>query len=145
VPATAQTGTPLVVTVSGLDAYGNATPSYTGKVHFSSSDANAVLPADANLASGVGSFNVTLKTSGSQTLTAADTSNTTLRGTSAAILATGLTVTSFTPTLTGFRATFSKPFNPAVINLYDAAAAGFGPVDVSLTGPAGLVKGTLLL
>jgi len=38
--------TPLRMTVTALDAYGNRAVGYTGKVHFTSSDSLAWLPAD---------------------------------------------------------------------------------------------------
>jgi parallel beta-helix repeat protein/predicted outer membrane repeat protein len=57
-----------------------------------------------------------------------------------------LLVTSFTPTSTGFGATFNEPINPSVINLYDNAGAGLGPADVTLIGnTSGTVKGSLLI
>src|SRR5262249_33727903 len=66
-------------------------------------------------------------------------------GTSAAIAVRGLTVTALTPSPSGFSATFSKPFNPAVLNLYDAGGA-FGPPDVTLVlGASTTIKGTLVL
>ena len=57
------------------------------------------------------------------------------------IPATDLTVTSLTPTPTGFTATFSKPVLNTTINpvhLYSATAsnANFGPSDVTLVGKA---------
>src|SRR5262249_24576832 len=55
VPSGVQTtGVPFVVTVTALDATGNLAPAYSGKVHFTSSDAGAVLPADSTLTGGVG-------------------------------------------------------------------------------------------
>src|SRR5262249_32278407 len=106
-PTTAMTGTPFLLTVAALDAYGNPTSDYNGTVHFTSSDASAVLPANTKLGQGTGLFPVTLNSSGSQTLTATDQAKSAITGTSKAILTTGLTVTSFTPTPTGFTATFS--------------------------------------
>jgi hypothetical protein len=49
-------------------------------VHFTSSDGTALLPADATLSNGVGTFNATLKTAGSQTLAATDTVTTSITG-----------------------------------------------------------------
>src|SRR5207244_2579496 len=46
---------------------------YIGVVHFTSSDAQAALPANATLIGGSGSFSVSLKAAGSQSLTATDT------------------------------------------------------------------------
>ena len=72
-PATATTGTAFPFTVTALSA-GNATATgYTGTVHFTSSDGAASLPANAVLVNGVGTFNATLNTVGSQTITATDT------------------------------------------------------------------------
>ncbi len=53
---------------------------YTGTVHFTSSDPLAILPADAPLTNGVGTFNATLRAPGSQTLTATDTVNSAITG-----------------------------------------------------------------
>jgi hypothetical protein len=49
-------------------------------VHFTSSDAQAILPADSTLTNGVGTFSATLRTPGSQTLTATDTVNPSIAG-----------------------------------------------------------------
>ncbi len=65
------------ITVTAKDSYGNVVPSYSGMVHFSSSDTDTsdrTLPADSTLTDGVGVFSVTLKAEGSQTITATDTS-----------------------------------------------------------------------
>ncbi len=71
-PAPATAGSAFTFTVAAHDAFNNVTPSYAGSVHFTSSDAQATLPADSVLTGGSGSFNVTLRTTGSQTLSAAD-------------------------------------------------------------------------
>src|SRR5206468_24204 len=76
--------------------------------------------------------------------TATDSANS-LTGTSNPIAVRGLVVSAVTPTPTGFTASFSKAFDPAQLNLYDAASAGFGPADVVLVGPSGTVKGSLLV
>src|SRR5262245_44845172 len=74
-PATAAAGSVLSVTISALDHAGNPYPSYTGTVHFTSSDYQAVLPADYTFTAadhGVHTFSVSLKTAGAQSLTVAD-------------------------------------------------------------------------
>ena len=54
--------------------------------------------------------------------------------------------TSFTPTSTGFTATFAEPFNLAPLNLYSTAAANLGPADVTLVGAStGPVRGSLIV
>jgi streptogramin lyase len=82
-PAGATAGTAFAVTVTAYDPYNNVAPSYTGTVHFSSADPQAVLPPDAQLTNGIGSFNVTLKTAGTQGIQAADTGNAVLSGVAA--------------------------------------------------------------
>jgi hypothetical protein len=84
-PGTATAGTPVSVTVTALDPFGNYDSSYTGTVHFTSSDAQAALPSNAALTAGSGSFNVTFHTAGSQTVTAADAASPGIASTSAAV------------------------------------------------------------
>jgi phospholipase/lecithinase/hemolysin len=116
----ATTGLPLTFTVTALDQFNNISPSYAGTVHFMGSDtaAGTVLPADAALTSGVGTFSATLATAGNQFLTATDG---TINGTSSAILTRGLVVTSFVPTPSGLTITFNKPFNPSSVSMYSPA------------------------
>jgi hypothetical protein len=68
------------VTVTARDPYGNTATGYVGTVHFTSSDSQAILPADSTLASGIGTFSVTLKTAGNRTVTAADTADGSITG-----------------------------------------------------------------
>jgi hypothetical protein len=149
VPGTALTGTAFSFSVTAVDAFGNAVTGYGGTVHFTSSDGQASLPPNINLNNGAGIFNATLNTSGSQTLTATDTANGTVTGTSNPITVRGLIVTNFTPTPTGFSVTFSRPFvnsSASPINIYDAASAGYGPPDVTLVASdRTVVKGSLLI
>jgi Ca2+-binding RTX toxin-like protein len=78
-PVTA--GTPCVVTVTALDAYNNVVNGYRGTVHLSSSDTQAMLPADYTFTAtdnGTHAFSVILETAGNQTVTATDTQTGTL-------------------------------------------------------------------
>jgi hypothetical protein len=84
-PQTATAGAALTVTVTAQDQFGNTATGYTGTAHFTSSDAQATLPADSTLTNGTGSFSATLKTAGSQSLTATDTSSAGISGTQAGI------------------------------------------------------------
>jgi len=84
-PATATAGTPLNITVTALTAANATATSYTGTVHFTSSDVAAVLPANSTLTNGVGTFSATLKTAGAQTITATDTVTASITGTSGTI------------------------------------------------------------
>ena len=80
-PATAVMNIPVSVIVSALDSFGNQATGYGGTVHFTSTDPAAVLPLDAGLAGGVGSFQATMKTAGSRTITATDTVTASINGT----------------------------------------------------------------
>src|SRR5204863_4610865 len=73
---TAQTaGTPFTVTVNSVDATWNVITT-NDTVAITSSDVNAVLPANAALTNGTKTFSVTLKTGGSATVTASDVTHT---------------------------------------------------------------------
>jgi hypothetical protein len=72
-PANPVAGNAFAVTVQAVNDSGNPVSGYNGTVHISSSDGQAVLPADMALSNGCGTFCVTLKTAGSKTLTVADT------------------------------------------------------------------------
>ena len=90
-------------------------------VHLGSSDAKAALPPDAALTGGVGTFTVTLNSSGAQTITATDAvsaSPITISGTSAPIATAGLMVTGFSQTPTGFTATFNQAIDPADLTIF---------------------------
>jgi hypothetical protein len=68
-------GTAFPFTVVAQDQFGNTDLAYAGTVHFTSSDTSpgVVLPTDATLTSGQGSFNATLTKAGAQTIRGIDT------------------------------------------------------------------------
>jgi hypothetical protein len=75
-PSRVTSGAAFGVTLTAEDAFGNVATGYTGTVHFSSSDPQAVLPADYSFTAadrGVHTSSATLKTAGSQSITATDT------------------------------------------------------------------------
>jgi uncharacterized protein (TIGR03437 family) len=82
-------GTPMNFTVTALDYTGKPATSFTDTVAITSSDPGATLPANAALSAGVGVFSVTLNTGGLQTVTATDTTATSVTGTSPGINVTG--------------------------------------------------------
>jgi sugar lactone lactonase YvrE len=99
-PASNTAGVSGMFNVAALDANGYVAAGYAGTVHFTSSDPLAVLPADVALTNGTGTFSATLKTAGSQSLTATDTANGSLNGTEGSITVTP--AAAATLTLTGF-------------------------------------------
>lgn len=94
-PPTSIAGSALNLVVVAKDPFNNTLTEYTGTVHFSSSDAQAVLPADSLLISGTGIFTASLRTSGEQTLTASDTVSTFITGMSDAIAVSAASATHF--------------------------------------------------
>ncbi len=96
-PSVAKATQPFNVTVTLRDQFGNVATGYRGTVHFTSTDLLAQtlgdLPADytfTNGDAGTHTFSVTLATVGNQTITVADTANTTLRATSVPITVSAL-------------------------------------------------------
>jgi hypothetical protein len=73
--ATPTAGVGFTFTVTAQDTFGNVDVNYAGRVHFTSSDTSTgvVLPADASLGSGTGTFSATLTKAGSQSITGTDT------------------------------------------------------------------------
>ncbi len=138
--AAATTGTPIGVTVTAFDHYGNIDTSYNGTVKLTSTDGAAFLGNNYTFMTGSGrdngshTFSVTLNTAGNQTITATDTAltNPLVTGSSGNIVTRGLLVTSLTPTADGFIATFNKPFLPADLALYGASPNAVD--DVVMTG-----------
>ena len=72
-PTTATAGVAQDFTVTAKDSYGNTVTDYAGDVTITSSDgAFSSAPTHGTLTSGVGTFSVTLKSAGSQTVGAGD-------------------------------------------------------------------------
>ncbi len=87
-PSPTTAGVAHSFTVTLEDRYGNVASGYRGTVHFTSSDARAVLPANYTFTAadaGVHAFSATLKTAGTQSLTATDTTTASLTGTEGGI------------------------------------------------------------
>ena len=75
-PSQAVSGAAGNLTVTARDSGGNTVTGYLGTVHFTSSDPSAILPANYTFTgadAGVHTFSVTLKTYGTQSVTATDT------------------------------------------------------------------------
>ena len=161
-PASATAGVQFGnVVVTALDASDNTVGSYSGTVTFSSTDNGAMLPANAVLINGVGTFSATLTTSGSRKITATDSAISAITGTSASISVSAAAATHFSvnaPTTV----TTVVPFNLSV-TAYDqfnnlvtnyAGTVSFSvsnpdvlatlPVDSTLTFGTGVFSATLV-
>jgi hypothetical protein len=82
-PASAIAGNSFTITITALDANNNVATGYTGTVHFTSTDPHAVLPADYTFTAadaGMHTFSATLKTAGSQSITATDIQTSSITG-----------------------------------------------------------------
>ena len=164
------TGQPDAFTVTVTDSYGNIATNYTGTVKFSSSDAQAGLPANYTFQAadnGTHSFSATFNTVGTQSLTATDAANASLTSTPPGIQAELLPPTivsaataaatagnSFSYTITtqgSLPATFAASNLPAGLTLTGNTISGTptvaGAVAVSLvvTNAAGTTTQTVIL
>src|SRR5207302_1521646 len=113
-PSPTTAGVSGAITVTAHDPYDNTATGYTGKVHFTSSDAQAALPSDYTFSAadgGVHNFTATLRTAGSQSLTLTDMVTSTITGTQTGITvnaaaASSLAVSGFpSPTTAGVAGT----------------------------------------
>ncbi len=87
-PSPTTAGDAHTFTVTAVDRFGNTTTGYTGTVHLTSSDGQVVLPADYTFVSGdkgMHTFSATLKTAGSRSITATDTTTSSITGTQSGI------------------------------------------------------------
>src|SRR5207245_7315066 len=88
-PTSMTAGTTGTSTVTAQDPYGNVDTDYAGKVHFSSTDKQASLPANYTFVSadqGSHSFSVTPMTAGSQTVTGTDVNSPSITGAESGIV-----------------------------------------------------------
>jgi fibronectin type 3 domain-containing protein len=139
-PATATAGTAFNITVTALDSYNNTTPSFTGLIHFESTDPLATLPANYTFVAsdkGVHTFTngVTFRTVALQTLRAIDRSNTLIRG------STKVNVTPYVGGPAGRDIVLSSPSsNPGGLGLYSGSLATSSPLK-SISASFGLYEG----
>jgi FG-GAP-like repeat len=131
-PANTTAGAAQAFSVTVLDAFGNVAASYRGTVSFSSSDVQAGLPLKytfTNTDSGVHTFNVTLKTAGSQSIAVKDPVNAAFSATQSGIsVAASATAGSFV--VMGFPATTAGMAQAFTVTVKDA----FGNITTGYTG-----------
>jgi hypothetical protein len=113
--STPTAGTPFNITVTALDSSNSVVSTYTGTVHFTSSNGQAVQPASATVTNGMGIFAVTLNTAGSQTITVTGAAS--LTGTSTPIVVSPIGATHFSVTSATFNPAAGTPFNVTVTAL----------------------------
>ncbi len=121
-PETATLGASFGTIVVALDAANHPVRNYTGTLHFTSTDGAATLPGDYTFTAadhGKHVFQVTLNTSGAQTITAADTAASTVAG-SVTVNADPTGVATHFGVLSRENVTAGKSFDTVVVAL-DAA------------------------
>jgi hypothetical protein len=130
-PATATAGTAINVAVTAKDTYGNTVTTFADMVNFNSSDGSAVLPASSGLTSGTGTFSVTLKTVGNQSVTATDASKGAITGSSGTIAVSPASATHFQ---------VIAPTTVAAGTSFNVAVTAFDAYNNTATAYAGIVK-----
>jgi len=88
-------GTAGTFTISVLNPDGSADTGYSGTVQITSSDPQAVLPANFTITGGSATFSATLKTAGVQSLTATDTVTPGITGSDVGIVVTPAAASQF--------------------------------------------------
>jgi hypothetical protein len=139
-PSSSQAGVPFNVTVTALDKNNQTVTSYSGTVHFSSSDSSAILPPDSPLTNGIGTFAVTLRTLGTQTVSVVDSAHNTITG-SASISNTPGPATHFALSA-GSTETAGAAFNISVtaFDAFNNVATGYsGLVHFTSSDPAAVL------
>jgi hypothetical protein len=131
-PATITAGVAGSFTVTAQNADGSTSTGYRGTAHFTSSDAQAVLPPDYTFTAadnGVHTFAATLKTAGSQSITVTDTVDPSVTGTQASITVNPAAASSFTV------AGFPSPVTAGVAGSFTVTARdAFGNRATGYTG-----------
>jgi uncharacterized repeat protein (TIGR01451 family) len=135
-PVTA--GTANNFTVTALDAFNNTATGYRGTVHFTSSDAQAVLPANYTFTAadnGVHTFSATLKTAGTQSLTATDTVASTITGSQTSIVVNAPTANLSSASLAFGNQRINTTGTPAMnVSVTNSGGAPLSIAGIALTG-----------
>jgi hypothetical protein len=145
-PTSSNAGDTFTITVTALDSSGNTFTGYTGTVHFTSTDSIAGLPDDFQfnaIDSGTHDFTVTLKSAGSQTVTATDKATSSITGKATVTVNPGTaSVLAFgqQPTTTAPGSVITPAVTVRVLDAYGNLVTGDNTDQVTLaigTNPAG--------
>jgi SPP1 family predicted phage head-tail adaptor len=120
-------GVGTTVSVFAIQGSGATATGYTGTVAMTSTDPAAILPAPATLLSGVGTFSVTLKTAGKQTLTVTDSASPLVAGRSQYLLVLAAALSQFSlssPAATTAGSLFT--FTVTALDQFGNLQPGFG-------------------
>ncbi len=135
-PATA--GTASNFTVTAQDAGGNTVTNYTGTIHFTSSDGTATLPANYTFVAGdngVHTFSGTLRTVGTQSITATDTVTASITGAQTSIVVQAGAPATLTPNNTPQSKVVGGFYTTPSVTLTDAAGNPISGATILFTTP----------
>src|SRR5262249_33533996 len=110
------------------DPYGNRATGYSGAVHFTSSDARAVLPGNYTFTAadtGLHTFSAVLKTAGTQSLTATDTSKAAIAGTQSVTINPAAASRLVLSGPSSVRASPAFSLTVTVVDVYGNVATGY--------------------
>ena len=132
-PPTVTAGVPAAITVTAQDGSNNTVAAYRGTVHVTSADPQAVLPADYTFTAGdngVHTFpgGATLKTAGTQSVTATDISNGSITGVQSVSVTPGTGSALFftvQPNATVLGAAITPPVQVTARDAFGNTATGF--------------------
>ena len=127
-PASATAGQSFAVRVTAANSQGNPVATYRGTVHFSSSDGQAVLPADYTFTTadaGVHQFSFTLKAAGNQTVNVVDLADPTLAATVSVTVTGGPAATLILNTPSEAKATQAFNVTVTLRDQFGNVATGF--------------------
>src|SRR6202007_209759 len=111
-------GSPPAITVPAQGPHANNATGYNGTVHITSSDTQAFLPADGALVNGVATFQWTPMTLGTMSLTANDTTDTTITGTVPIAVTPGAATRYVVSPVAGATAGTNQSFTVTAFDVY---------------------------
>jgi ELWxxDGT repeat protein len=149
--STPTAGSAVTVSVLALDPYGNTATAYTGTVHFTSPDVQAVLPADYTFTTADAGYHVftqllTFKTAGAQAVGATDTLNGGITGSASVTVQPGA-ATHFrvTPSTKSPKVGVAFTVTVTALDAYGNVATGFqGQAQFLSSDPLAILPSTYL-
>lgn len=137
-PASAIAGAANTYTINAYNPNGSVDTSYSGAVHITSSDPQAVLPANFTISGGTATFSAAMKTAGTQSLAVTDATNSSITGSDSAIQINPAAASTFV--ISGFPSSVTQgktaSFTVTALDPYGNVATGYtGTVHFTSSDP----------